>query len=52
MNIGRVEDEKKAREENIKKQMRQKWIPKTTKETSSNHGSEVTQEVGDLILSN
>ena len=52
MNIGKVEDEKKARADNIKKQMRQQWIPKSTKETSSNHGSEVTQEVGDSILSN
>ena len=51
MNIGRVEDEKKARVDNIRKQMRQQWIPKTTKETSSNHGSEVTQEVGYPILS-
>ena len=33
MNIGRVEDEKKAREDNIRKQMRQQWIPKTTEET-------------------
>ena len=27
MNIGRIEDEKKARANNIKKQMRQQWIP-------------------------
>ena len=52
MNIGKVEDEKKARVDNIKKQMRQQWIPKSTKETSSNRGSEVTQEVGDSITSN
>ena len=52
MNIGRVEDEKKARADNIRKQMRQQWILKSSKETNSNHGSEVTQEVGDSILSN
>ena len=27
--------------------MKQQWIPKSTEETGSNHGSEVTQEVGD-----
>ena len=52
MNIGKVEDEKKARVDKIRKQMRQKWIPKSIKETSSNHGSEVTEEVGDSIMSN
>ena len=52
MNIGRVEDEKKAREDNIRKQMGKQWIPKTTEEISSNHGSDVTQEVGDSTLSN
>ena len=51
MNIGKIEDEKKAKVDNIRKQMRQQWIPKTTEETSSNHGSDVTQEVGDPILS-
>ena len=34
MNIGKFEDEKKARAENIRKQMKQQWIPKSTKETS------------------
>ena len=52
MNINKVEDEKKVKANNIRKQMKQQWIPKSTKETSSNHGSEVTQEVGDSILSN
>ena len=49
MNIGKFEDEKKARVENIRKQMRQQWFPKSIEETCSNHGSEVTQEVGDSI---
>ena len=52
MNIGKIEDEKKEKEENIKKKMRQQWIPKIIKKTSSNHESDVTQEVGDSILSN
>ena len=52
MNISKVEDEKKVRADNIRKQMKQQWIPKSTEETSSNHGSEVTQEMGDCILSN
>ena len=45
MNTGRIEDEKKEKVDNIRKQMRQQWIPKSTEETSSSHGSEVTQEV-------
>ena len=52
MNIGKIEDEKKAKADNIRKQMRQQWIPKTTEETSSNHKGNVTQEMGDSILSN
>ena len=51
MNIGRVEDEKKARADNIRKQMRQQWIPKSTKPESSNDGN-VTQEEGDSTISN
>ena len=52
MNISKVEDEKKERVDNIKKQMKQQWIPKTTEEKNSNHGSEVTHEMGDANLSN
>ena len=52
MNIGKIEDEKKAKADNIRKQMRQQWIPKTTKETSLNHENEVTQEMGDSLPSN
>ena len=52
MNIGRAEDEKKARAKNIRKQMRQKWIPKTTKQTSSSDDSQVTQEESDSIILN
>lgn len=52
MNIRKIENEKKARANKIRKQMKQQWIPKSTEDTSSNHGSEVSQEVGDSILSN
>ena len=51
MNIGKIEDEKKAKANIIRKKMRKQWIPKTTKETSSNHEGNVTQEMGDSILS-
>ena len=50
MNIGKIEDEKKAKENNIRKQMRQQWILKTTTETSLNHERNITQEMGDSIL--
>ena len=52
MNIRKVQDKKKARADNIRKKMKQQWIPKTNEETNSNHGSEVTHEVGDSNLSN
>ena len=51
MNISKTKDEKKARANNIRKQMKQQWIPKSIEDTSSNHGTKVTQEVGDSILS-
>ena len=51
MNIERVEDEKKTKVDNIRKQMRQQWIPKSTEQNSSNNGN-VTQEVGDSTISN
>ena len=52
MNISRIEDEKKAKVANIRKQMRQQWIPKTIEEISLNHENEVTQEMGDSLPSN
>ena len=51
MNIKRVEDEKKTKADNIQKQMKQQWIPKSTEKDSSNNGH-VTQEVGDFTISN
>ena len=47
----KFEDEKKARDDNIRKQMRQQWIPKSTEQESSNDGN-VTQEVGESTISN
>ena len=51
MNIGRVEDEKKARADNIRKQMRQQWIPKSTEQQNSNDEN-VTHEMGDSTIPN
>ena len=51
MNIKRIEDEKKIKSDNIRKQMKQQWIPKSTKPDSSNDGN-VTQEVSDSTISN
>ena len=52
MNIGRIEDEKKEKDDNIQKQMRQQWIPKSTKDNSSRNDGQVTQELGDSTHSN
>ena len=50
INIGKIDDERKAKTHNIRKKMRQQLIPKTTEETSSNHERNVTQEMGGSIL--
>ena len=42
MNTCRVEDENKEKVDNISKKMRQKWIPKSTKEASSRNDGHVT----------
>ena len=52
MNIGRVEDEKNAKVDNIRKQMRQQWIPKPPEQTNQSSGSQVTLEEGGSINSN
>ena len=52
MNTGRIEDEKKAKVDNIQKQMRQRWIPKSTKDNSPRNDGQVTQELGDSTTSN
>ena len=50
MNIKKVEDEKKAKVDNIQKQMKQQWIPKSTKQENSNDGI-VTQGLSDSTIS-
>ena len=52
MNIGRIEDEKKEKIDNIRKQMRQQWIPKSTEHASLSNDGHVSQEVGDSTISN
>ena len=51
MNIKKVEDEKKAKVDNIRKQMRQQWVPKSTEQDNSCNGP-VTQELGDPTIMN
>ena len=51
MNIGRIEDEKKAKADNIKKQMRQQWIPKSSQNASLRNDDFVTQELGGTSIS-
>ena len=36
VNTRRIEDEKKAKDDNIRKQMRQQWVPKSTENASPN----------------
>ena len=50
MNIKRIEDEKKVKADNIRKQMKQQWVPNSTEQDKSD-GS-VTQEMGDSTISN
>ena len=52
MNTSRIKDEKKAKADNIRKKMRQQWIPKSTKKTSTSNDGHVTQEVGDSTIYN
>ena len=50
MNTGRIEDEKKERVDNIRKQMRQQWIPKSSWNVSPSNNEHVTQELGDTTI--
>ena len=47
-----VEDEKKEKVDNIRKYMRQQWIPMPTEKNSPSNGSQVTHEKGGSINSN
>ena len=51
MNNGRIEEEKKAKANNIRKQMRQQWVPKSTKNASLRNDEQITQELGDSTIS-
>ena len=51
MNTGRIEDEKKAKDDNIQKQMRQHWVAKSTENASLRNYGQVTQELGDSTIS-
>ena len=51
MNTWRIEDEKKAKVDNIRKKMKQQWIPKSSENESSIHEVDVTQELGDSSIS-
>ena len=46
MNQGRVEDEKKAEANNIRKKMRQQWVPKFPKNANQDHEVNDTQVNG------
>ena len=52
MNTSRIEDEKKEKVDNIKKQMRQQWIPKSIEHAISSIDGHDTQKVGDSTISN
>ena len=52
MNTGRIENEKKEKDDNIHKQMRQKWNPKSIKDTIPSNDGQVTQELGNSTTSN
>ena len=52
MNIGRIEDEKKAKVDNIRKQMRQQWIAKPTEKTIPINDDLVTLRESGSINSN
>ena len=47
INTGRIEDEKKAKGDNIRKKRRQKWISKSSENASSRNEAHITQELGD-----
>ena len=51
MDTERIEDEKKTKSKKIQKQMRQQWIPKSTKNASTRNDEQVTQELGDSTFS-
>ena len=51
MNARRIENEKEDKSNNIKKEMRQKQILKSSKNASLSNEANVTQELGDSSIS-
>ena len=51
MKTGRSEDEKKAKDDNIRKKMIQQWIPKYFENENLSNNELVTQELGDSSTS-
>ena len=51
MNSGRIEDEKKTKVDNIQKQMRQQWVPKSTESEIPSNDGQVTEELGNSTIS-
>ena len=50
MNTGRIEDEKKEKANNIRKKMRQQWVPKYSINVSPSYDEQVTQELDDSTI--
>ena len=50
MNTRRIDDEKKEKVDNIRKQMRQQWIPKCLENASLRNNELVTHELGDTTI--
>ena len=51
MNTGSIEDEKKAKDNNIRKKTRQQWILKSSENASLRNEANVTQELGNSSIS-
>ena len=51
MNTRRIEDEKKAKDDSIRKQMRKQWVPKSIENANPKNDEQVTQQLGDSTFS-
>ena len=51
MNTSRIKDEKKEKDDNIRKWMRQKWIHKSLENTSLRNNELIPQELSDTRIS-
>ena len=51
MNTRRIKVEKKEKADNIRKQMRQQWVPKSSENASPSYDEQVTQELGESTFS-